>query len=134
MIDGITEADEIRFSPDDKWVAVENTVDGRQQIVVRSFPGPGPVIDITPKGGNDPLWAPKESRIYYQREHEVIRVTYSLAGGRFSVVDEGVLFRLVQPFSLIGLAPDGRFLVGLELPDQTRQTRVVLNWFAQLPK
>jgi len=64
----------------------------------------------------------------------VVAVTYSITGGRFSVVSEQVLFRLGQPFRLVGLAPDGRFLVGMVLPGQTRETRVTLNWFQQLPK
>ena len=133
-IDGLTTLEEVRFSPDDKWIAVETIVNGREQISVRSFPGPGPVVNLTPNGGSDPIWAPKNSRLYYKRENEILGVTYSLAGGRFSVVDEGVLVRLAQRFELLGIAPDGRFLIGLELPNQSLQPRVMLNWFSHLPK
>ena len=134
VIEGLPPTEDVVFSPDDKWIAAEYSVDGRSQIVVRPFPGTGHVTNITPSGGSQPRWPPSGSRIFYQRDHEVVAVTYSLSGGRFSVSDERVLFRLAQRFHLAGVAPDGRFLVELELPDQSRQTRVVLNWFSQLPK
>jgi len=134
LIEGLIPPDEVRFSPDDRWIAAEVRVDGRMQIVVRPFPSGGPAVTITPNGGSRPVWPQKGSRIYYQRGDEVVAVTYSITGGRFSVVSEQALFRLAQPFRLVSVAPDGRFLVGLVVAGHTREARVTLNWFQQLPK
>jgi Tol biopolymer transport system component len=134
VLEGLAAPDEVRFSPDDRWIAASVPIGGRRHVVVRPFPGPGPAVTITPRGGTDPLWPRTGSTIFYRRGEEVVAVKYSIAGGRFSVVSEDTLFQLSQPFSLTGIAPDGRFLIASILPDQTRQVRVVLNWFSELPK
>jgi hypothetical protein len=35
-------------------------------------------------------------------------------------------------FSLVGIAPDGRFLIAKELPGQTSRLQVVVNWLGEL--
>jgi hypothetical protein len=134
VIEGLIPPEEIRFSPDDKWIAADVSLGGRRQIVVRPFAAPGPSVTITPRGGSRPVWPRTGSTIFYQRGEEVVAVKYSVSGGRFNVDREDTLFRLAQPFRLTGIAPDGRFLVGLFTPGQQPEGRVVLNWFRELPK
>ena len=133
VLEGLNPPDEVRFSPDDRWIAA-SILGGREQIVVRPFPGNGPSVTISPRGGNNPVWPRTGSTIFYQRGDEVMAVKYSIAAGRFSVDSEDTLFRLPQPFELVGASPEGRFLVASRMPDQTRQVRVVLNWFNELPR
>ncbi len=124
----------IQFSPDDKWIAADTNIGGRRQVTVRPFAARGPVVNITPRGGSLPSWAPRGSTIFYQRDQEIVAVRYSVSGGRFIVDGEDVVVQLPQPFSLIGLALEGRFLVGLISPGQQLDVRVVVNWFRELPR
>jgi hypothetical protein len=134
IIDGLPPGDEVRFSPDDRWIAASIPVGGRIQIVVRPFPGPGPSVTISPRGGSGPVWPRTGSSIFYRRDDEIVAVRYSIANGRFTVDGEEVRARVAQSFSLTGVAPDGRFLIAAQLPDQSRHVRVVLKWFSELPK
>ena len=126
-LDFNTTVDEVSFAPDDKWMAVSQMVAGRMQIVVRPFPTGGPVVNITPRGGEAPIWPKTGSKIFYRRANEIVAVTYSLAGGRFAVEREDVVVQL-SDFTLIGVAPDGRFLISSLLPGQMPEARVTLKW------
>ena len=133
-IEGQAPPEQLRFSPDDKWIAADTNIGGRRQVTVRPFAPTGPVVNITPRGGSMPVWALRGSTIFYQRDQEIVAVRYSVPGGRFIVDGEDVVVQLPQPFILIGLAPDGKFLVGLITPGQQLDVRVVVNWFRELPR
>jgi eukaryotic-like serine/threonine-protein kinase len=134
VIEGLVPPEEIRFSPDDRWIAVDVRHEGRRQIVVRPFPAAGPSVSITPRGGAFPVWPRTGSTIFYQRDDEIVAVRYSIAAGRFNVDGENVVCRVPRLFRLAGIAPDGRFVVALTAPGQRPEGRVVLNWFKELPK
>jgi serine/threonine-protein kinase len=134
VIEGLVPPEEIRFSPDDQWIAADVMQEGRRQIVVRPFAAAGPAVTITPRGGTWPVWPRTGSTIFYQRDEEIVAVRYSIEGGRFSVGGEETVCRLPRLFRLVGVAPDGRFLVALLADGQERKGRVVVNWFKELPK
>ena len=52
---------------------------------------------------------------------------FRLDGERFVVDREETLFR-PGPSTLVGQAPDGRFLVRKQLPGQATRVNVVVNW------
>jgi hypothetical protein len=133
-IEGLVPPEEVRFSPDDRWIAADISVAGKRQIVVRPFPSGGAAVNITPRGGSRPVWPRTGQRILYSRGNEILAVPYSVVGGRFTVAAEQVVVRLPYPGELFGVSSDGRFLVGTIAAGQERQARVVLNWFQQLPK
>ena len=46
-----------RFSPDGRWLAYASDETGRNEIYVQPFPGPGRKWQISPEGGEEPVWA-----------------------------------------------------------------------------
>jgi predicted Ser/Thr protein kinase len=121
----------IALSPNDQWLAVDDTVNGRREINVQPFERPGASVRVTPRGGRRPVWSKTGSKLYYVRGEELVAATYSTAGGRFAIEREDVIGH-PGPFGLAGVAPDGRFLISTVLPGQDPQIRVVLNWFREL--
>ena len=73
------------FSPDGKWVAY-TTLEGRSQIFVRPFPGPGGVRQLTTDGGIFPTWSKNGEIIYAVRSGgtaTVMTVSYKTDGQSF---------------------------------------------------
>ena len=46
----------MKFSPDGRWVAYASDESGKPEVYVQAFPGPGPKIQVSSDGGNDPVW------------------------------------------------------------------------------
>jgi hypothetical protein len=86
---------------------------------------------VSPRGGSDPQWSPTGSKLFYRGGEELVAATYTTTGGRFNVEREDTVLRLGE-FSLVGIAPDGRFLITKELPGQTSRLQVVVNWLGEL--
>ena len=55
------------FSPDGKWVVyVSNESQGRDEVYVQPYPGPGPQKVVSNGGGTEPVWAPDGRQIFYR--------------------------------------------------------------------
>jgi serine/threonine-protein kinase len=121
----------VELSPDDKWMAVGTAASGRPEVVVYSFPEGAAPVRVSPRGGSDPQWSPSGSKLFYRLGEELVAATYTTTGGRFIVEREDTVLRLGK-FSLVGIAPDGRFLIAKELPGQTSRLQVVVNWLGEL--
>jgi Tol biopolymer transport system component len=121
----------VELSLDDKWMAVDTDASGRPEVVVYSFPEGAAPVRVSPRGGSDPQWSPSGSKLFYRRGEDLVAATYTTTGGRFIVVREDTVLRLGK-FSLVGIAPDGRFLIAKELPGQTSRLQVVVNWLREL--
>ena len=121
----------VELSPDDKWMAVDTGASGQPEVIVYSFPEGAAPVRVSSHGGSDPQWSPGGSKLFYRRGEELVAVTYTTTGGRFIVVREDTLLRLGE-FSLVGIAPDGRFLIAKKLPGQTSRLQVVVNWLGEL--
>jgi Tol biopolymer transport system component len=121
----------VELSPDDRWMAVDTGAFGRPEVVVYSFPEGAAPVRVSPRGGSDPEWAPRGSKLFYRREEELVAATYTTKGGRLVVEREDTVSRL-GAFSLLGIAPDGRLLIAKELPAQTSRLQVVVNWLGEL--
>jgi Tol biopolymer transport system component len=70
------------LSPNGRWVAYVSTETGRPEVYVRSFPEPGPRIDVSVDGGVEPLWSPEGDAVYFRAlsSEEVLRAELSLTG------------------------------------------------------
>jgi serine/threonine-protein kinase len=55
-----------RFSPDSKWVAYCSPESGRAEVYVQPWPGPGPKIQISSEGGDDPIWSRDGKELFYR--------------------------------------------------------------------
>ncbi len=122
------------ISPDGRWLVYDATRDGRTNVYVRPYPGPGVEVRISPDGGRQPAWSPDGTEIYYVREDEIVASPYTVVEGRFRPGAPEVLFvspllaesEFECPLAVLGRR---RFVVAL-LEDEAAppHVSVVLNW------
>ncbi len=136
-------ADEIqpKLSPDERWLAYTSDVTGRREIYVKSFPDMGATIQVSPNGGQEPLWSPSGDRLYYRSQigRQVFAVDVSgdpLRFGREQLLFEGTFTPGVRWGRKWDIHPDGdRFLMlPMESMQSPHEIRVVVNWFAELER
>jgi serine/threonine protein kinase len=104
-----------RFSPDGKWMAFVSDETGVYQVYVTAYPGPGPTVAVSTKGGLSPIWSNDGRELFF-------RVGTQLLGARISsqspigFATPVELFDGPYTLDLMGhqredVAPDGRFLM-----------------------
>src|SRR4030095_10909469 len=54
-----------QFSPDGHWVAFVSDESGRAEVYVQGFPSSGGKWQISLAGGDQPMWHPRASEIFY---------------------------------------------------------------------
>ncbi len=121
-----------RISPDGRWVAYVAEERG-WQVFVRPFPGPGERVQVSVAGGQEPVWSPDGSRLYYRDGRHLIAASFAPSGG-FVITGRTAVFE--DPFTF-GDAPhanydvsrDGRFLMVRGTRDARLQ--VVHNWLGE---
>jgi len=122
-----SELESASLSPKDQWLAVESSRTGRPEVVVYAFPQATAPLTVSRDGGSSPFWSTRAPELFYRRGDDVIAVTYRDDQGRFTIVKEERIAS-ARDFSLVGVAPDGRFLVARELRRRQRETIVVPGW------
>jgi hypothetical protein len=114
------------FSRDGKWVAYQSNESGRNEVYVRPFPGPGGVWQISTGGGESPRWKADGNELYYLGPGNRVMGVAIAQQGRSLVVGQPVTLitanTLVSSATSVGrpqydVAPDGRFLLDVELTD-----------------
>jgi hypothetical protein len=125
-----------RFSPDGKWMAFVSDETGDYQVYVTAYPGPGPTVAVSTRGGLAPLWSADGRELFYRLGSKVMATTMSsTAPPGFSVPLE--LFDGPYTLDLKGhqredVAADGRFLM-VENSDDFPIV-IVQNWAAELAR
>ncbi len=125
-----------RFSPDEKWIAYTSDASGEWQIYVETFPGPGKRIQVSLRGGFNPVWAPDGNSLFFQNGATLagsdgIMVVDLVTPEDFDNPNPRLLFDTKASFSGFDIAPDGkRFLLKL-VPEDTPPSHVILNWDAE---
>jgi len=66
-----------KFSPDGKWLAYSSNESGRPEVYARTFPGPGPTIQLSTEGGTDPVWRRDGREMYYRNGDQMMAVAVS---------------------------------------------------------
>jgi serine/threonine-protein kinase len=64
-----------KFSPDGRWIAYSSTESGQPEIYVQAFPGPGLKLQISNKGGTDPVWRRGGGELYYRSDDKMMAVS-----------------------------------------------------------
>lgn len=129
-----TSASEIHasLSPDDRWLAFASDASGRFEVYLQPYPGPGPVTQVSVKGGVEPVWAPNGRELYYRDEsgHRVFAVAVQdfpkgpLGSPRLALEGKYVPF---QPWGRsYDLSPDGRRFLMIEEADTQPDVRTLL--------
>jgi eukaryotic-like serine/threonine-protein kinase len=130
------------FSPDSRWLAYTSNESNRDEVYVRSFPGPGIRQIVSNEGGVQPLWSRDGKRLFYRKEDQMWVVDVRADGG-FSCSKPRLLFErpgydISSPIRNYDLSPDGqRFLmVKLEQrkPEPVTEMIIVENWLQELKR
>ena len=130
-------------SPDGGWIAYHSTETGQDEVYVQRYPDLGGKQAISTDGGQQPLWSPDGSELFYRGPRGMMAVSVE-ADPTFRAGNPEVLFN--QPYYFnpnyrtYDLAPDGRFLmvkesaVGDDAEGPAAQIILVQNWFEELKR
>jgi serine/threonine-protein kinase len=103
-----------KLSPNGKWIAYVSDESGGYQVYVRPFPGPGPRVQVSQDGGEDPLWSPDGLRIIYHRDQTFLAANIR-PGPPFTVASHDSLFTGNFYFgpghASYDMTPDGKGLI-----------------------
>jgi serine/threonine-protein kinase len=134
------------FSPDGRWVAYETDETGRYEVYVTPFPGPGPRLQISTRGGVWPVWSKTRAELLFSTPEAIVSVPYRIDKGTFIAGKAEVWAEIaaVQRGGLhqrsIDLHPDGtRFAldvpgVGRERDRASNQVTLIFNFFELLSR
>ena len=135
------------FSPNGRWIAYVSDKSGQNDVYARPFPGPGVEITISVAGGQEPVWAPSGSVLYYRNEDELLVVSVeetdqSLSVGAPSRVLDDLFMRNTDGaaggVANYDIAPNGEAFVMVEDTSSdvgsalAPQLYVITNWFVEL--
>jgi len=128
------------FSPDGRWIAYTSNESGRDEVYVRSFPGPGGPWRISTEGGSFPRWsAAANDLMFLLHGTSLMVVSYATAGGSFHAekaqpwTSTRVVATGASPYDL---HPDGKRIATTAAVDDARETRdqvvFIMNFFDHL--
>ncbi len=129
------------FAPNGKWVAYVSGPQDDRRVFVQGFPNLGGVTQVSDGPGEEPLWAPDSSRLFYRRDTDIMVVDvvseepFDVSAPR--VFLERVLFSGdIQNAGSYDVSLDGERLLMVDWGDGDAvgegRFRVVLNWFREL--
>jgi serine/threonine protein kinase/Tol biopolymer transport system component len=133
-----------QFSPDGHWIAYVSLEQGRRQIYVQPYPGPGGKRQIPTDDGNEPLWNPNGRELFYRTGDKLMAVDIRTEP-TFSIGAPHELFERHYLRNADGyarpnydVARDGqRFLMLRPVEERSggpTQIEVVLNWTEELKR
>jgi serine/threonine protein kinase len=125
-----------RFSPDGKWMAFISDETGEYQVYVTAYPGPGPTVVVSTKGGLSPIWSSDGKELFFRLGTKLLasRITSTSPIGFAAPVE---LFDGPCTLDLMGhqredVSGDGRFLM-VENSDDFPIV-IVQNWPTELKR
>ena len=133
------------LSPDGRWLAYFSDESGEFEIYLQPYPGPGPKTPVSIGGGQELVWSPDGSELFYRSGSNIMVVDVQTVP-TLTVSEPRVLFES-DHFTIAGggarqyhIAPDGRFLMirsgtaaGAEAVDYDHLI-VVENWLDELQR
>jgi Tol biopolymer transport system component len=122
------------LSPDGRWLAYTSDESGRNEVYVRSFPGPGRRAIVSQNGGTEPVWAPNGRELFYRApagEPMLVAATLDLRG-EARVTERRSLFAIgdyegAAPHANYDVFPDGSGFVMIRVGRASELT-VIQNW------
>jgi Tol biopolymer transport system component len=132
-----------RFSPDGKWVAYQSNENGRLEIYVQAFPGPGGKWLVST--GHSPRWARSGNELHYLAEDGTLMTAPIRA--KADVFEAGTPTALFQTrlenrrsgpchycMPNYDVDADGRFLMTVVAEEPSAPINLILNWPTLLKK
>ncbi|MEP6990216.1 MAG: protein kinase [bacterium] len=123
------------LSPDEKWLAYTSTISGANEVYVRPYPQDGPSIQVSSRGGTDPIWSRDGTELFYRSGSRIMSAAHHPLSTSAAFDTPRALFSGAFDFSQDRnwtLSPDGSFIMIRADPTMGRQLRVVFNWFDEL--
>ena len=129
------------FSPDGRWLAYQSNENGRAEVYVEAFPGPGQRFQISADGGGEPVWARGRGELFY-RHLDVLRVVSTRLGGGFEFDAPRTLFPFpvvrgdIEEVRTYDVTADGSRILAIRIPDVSvpRRIDIVLDWRQELER
>ncbi len=122
-----------RVSPDGRWVAYMTDDGGGPQVVVQPISGSGARVQVSVRGGNEPVWAPDGRHLFYRNDGKFIVAEVSGTPtfhvlSRSDFMNDTYLPSAV-PHANYDVSPDGKKLLVVE--GERQQLMVVHDWAAE---
>jgi serine/threonine-protein kinase len=130
-----------QFSPDGNWVSYVSTKEGRPDVYVAPYPGPGGQHPISSDGGTEPVWRGRE--IFYRVGDKLMAVHVetapSFSVGKAQKLFEGHYLPNADGFARpnYDVSPNGQHFLMVKPagePGRATQIEVVLNWTEELKR
>ncbi len=145
FLEGTSDSDFGAISPNGKWIAVEYSTDGPEEIVVMDFPVGRNRVQVSTNSGSYPIWHPDGSSLFYESNREIWNVPIDKdtgAAGTPSLYFAGPVTGTGGGFPQFDVHPDGKKLLVL-MPAQSadengfdqevdNRVDIVVNWFTEL--
>ena len=127
------------ISRDDRWLAYVSDENGRQEVYVRPFPGPGGRIQVSVDGGSEPVFTRDGRELIYREDAgsaSRLIVAAIRTAPSFEVTARTPLFDVTNYLGApdhanFDVSPDGRSFVMIR-SSQASQIQLIQNWIAQL--
>ncbi len=124
-----------RLSPDGRWLAYDSDESGRVEIYVRPFPGSGARVQVSDRGGSEPLWARSGRALSYRTSAGVVSVAVT-TGTKFSIGERRTVLTGEYVTDLThpnyDVSPDGSQFLMLKQSGAEPKLMVVHNWGREL--
>ncbi|HVF47606.1 MAG TPA: hypothetical protein VNA17_08585 [Pyrinomonadaceae bacterium] len=124
-----------RFSRDGNWLAFVSDETGENQVYVTAYPGPGPTVAVSTKGGLSPIWASDGKELFFRLGTKMLSARLSgIQPLKFEPPVE--LFDGPYTLDLLGhqredVTTDGKRFLMVENSDDFPIV-IVQNWLAEL--
>lgn len=124
-----------RISPDGRWLAYVTRSSGTSEVVVQPFPGSGGAVQVSNRGGSEPVWSRDGRRLYYRDGRSLIEAELQFAPP-LAVRARRALFAdafspSTMPHANYDVSPDGKEFLFVEVADRP-QLVVVRNWMSEV--
>jgi serine/threonine-protein kinase len=135
------------FSSDGRWVAYVSNKSGQNDIYARPYPGPGDEVTISVGGGEEPVWGPSGTELFYRHDGQLLMVHIDSTPTALTVGPPRAVFDDPYEVDIGGsqggvanydISPDGTRFVMVEVPrpvsgDPSR-LQIVVNWPEELKR
>ena len=133
----------VSFSPNGQWLAYVSNESGQDEIYVRPYPGPGGQIILSRGGGQEAVWGPDGSELFYRNGDQVLVVAVD-TNRPFSAGVPAPFFSASYVLNNAAggggnanydVSPDGEgfvFVAHDTVSATNTPITVVLNWFEEL--
>ena len=125
-----------RLSPDGRWVVYDSRDSGPMEVYVKRFPQGGRRFSISTGGGNDPMWSPDGTEIFYWRGQDIMVAKVTI-GDEFTHESPSLLFS--GPYWNgsgthfdYDRGADRFVMIQATRPEGSDRINVILNWFEEL--